>query len=44
MGVPVIAHPGPTFAGKHAATHLYNAGYGDWIKESEEDYIFEEMG
>jgi predicted O-linked N-acetylglucosamine transferase (SPINDLY family) len=31
LGVPVIALPGPTFAGKHAATHLHNSGYADWI-------------
>lgn len=39
MGVPVIALPGPTFAGKHAATHLYNTGLSEWIKDSAEDYV-----
>lgn len=39
MGVPVITLPGETFAGKHAATHLYNAGLPDWIAHDEADYI-----
>lgn len=39
MGAPVIALPGETFAGRHAATHLYNAGYEDWIAKDEDDYV-----
>ncbi|MCD8570241.1 MAG: tetratricopeptide repeat protein [Alphaproteobacteria bacterium] len=39
MGAPVITLPGETFAGRHAATHLYNAGMEDWIAKDEDDYI-----
>lgn len=39
MGTPVITVPGETFAGRHAATHLYNAGMKDWIAETEDDYV-----
>ena len=39
LGVPVLALPGPTFAGRHAATHLHNAGYPEWIMDSRQDYI-----
>jgi len=39
LGVPVVALPGPTFAGKHAATHLVNAGYPEWVRETREEYI-----
>lgn len=39
MGVPVITYPGPTFAGRHAASHVHNAGYPEWIAESWEEYI-----
>jgi predicted O-linked N-acetylglucosamine transferase (SPINDLY family) len=39
MGVPVITRPGPTFAGRHSATHLNNAGLGDWVVDSEDAYV-----
>ncbi len=39
MGLPVITHPGPTFAGRHAASHVHNAGFPEWIAENWDDYI-----
>ena len=38
MGVPVVTYPGPTFAGRHSATHLANAGLGQLIANSWEEY------
>lgn len=38
MGVPVITMPGPTFAGRHSATHVTNAGFPEWVAEDWEDY------
>jgi len=38
MGVPVVTNAGPTFAGRHSVTHLNNAGCGDWVTYSWEDY------
>ena len=39
MGVPVITYPGPTFAGRHSATHLVNAGFPEWVADSWDDYV-----
>ncbi|MCW9705343.1 FkbM family methyltransferase [Fodinibius salsisoli] len=39
MGVPVITMPGPTFAGRHSATHLMNAGLGNWVADNWDEYI-----
>lgn len=39
MGVPVVTRPGPSFVGRHAATHLANAGLSDWITPDGESYV-----
>mgnify|MGYP006274167657 CR=1 FL=1 len=39
MGVPVLTYPGPTFAGRHAASHVKNAGLDEWVADSFEDYV-----
>ncbi len=38
-GVPVVALRGRGFAGRHSATHLSNAGLGDWVTEDLDRYV-----
>lgn len=38
MGVPVVTLPGPTFAGRHSATHLVNTGMPELVVNSWDEY------
>ncbi|RAH36584.1 TDP-N-acetylfucosamine:lipid II N-acetylfucosaminyltransferase [Halomonas sp. SL1] len=38
MGVPVVTRTGPTFAGRHSATHLVNAGLPELVTDSWDDF------
>jgi predicted O-linked N-acetylglucosamine transferase (SPINDLY family) len=38
MGVPTVTLPGDTFASRHSASHMSNAGLPDWIASGVDSY------
>ncbi|GEK48172.1 hypothetical protein HPA02_24550 [Bisbaumannia pacifica] len=44
MGVPVVTRVGPTFAGRHSATHLSAVGLDELVAESWDDFIHQAVG
>ncbi|MBW8885680.1 MAG: hypothetical protein JF612_13095 [Planctomycetia bacterium] len=39
MGVPVIAYAGETFCGRHAVSHLANAGFAQFVAADAAEYV-----
>ncbi|SBW01378.1 putative TPR repeat-containing protein [uncultured Alphaproteobacteria bacterium] len=39
MGIPVVAAPGATFASRHAASHIANAGFAGEVASGPSDYV-----
>ena len=39
MGVPTVTVPGETFASRHSASHLSNAGLADWVVADLDAYV-----
>lgn len=39
MGVPTVTLPGESFASRHSASHLSNAGLADWVAGDLDGYI-----
>jgi predicted O-linked N-acetylglucosamine transferase (SPINDLY family) len=39
MGVPTVTMPGETFASRHSASHMSNAGLADWVVANEAAYV-----
>jgi predicted O-linked N-acetylglucosamine transferase (SPINDLY family) len=39
MGVPVVTFPGERFCGRHATSHLTNAGLASWVAPDLDGYV-----